>query len=217
MLESAGCAGPAHVGDSNVVTSKEMICEQADEECAKGAFIREMNVSLLQSLMNDPATFNAAFFVFNIMYDILGDSSPASNLDGGAFSARRMIVCGKAVSLYSVCEFVQGLLINDPDELSTVVSSENTRQTSSASLHLWGFCCGIQIPGTPSITWKVMDLRDTVDRFLGVYPDYDKLQSVNPLQAYPMLYGLTFQKNVFAQMGMYWRILYVSPWADIQE
>ena len=192
------------VVDGPVVVPEEIIREQADDECVENAFIREMNVDLLQSLKTDPATFCADCFVFSVMYDILGDSSPASNLDGGAFSAKRTIVCGKAVSLYSVCEYVQGLLINDPDEISTVVTSESTRQTSSASLHLWGFCCGIQIPGTPSITWKIMDLRDTAERFLGIYPDYDKLQTVNPLHAYPMLYGLTFQKNVFAQMGMCW-------------
>ena len=49
-----------------------------------------------------------------------------------------------------------------------------------------------------------MDLQNTVAHFLGLYPDYNKLRTVNPLHAYPLLYGLTFQKNVFVQMGMSW-------------
>ena len=49
-----------------------------------------------------------------------------------------------------------------------------------------------------------MDLRTTVVHFLDLFPDKNKLETVAPLQAFPLLYGLTFQKNMFVQMGMSW-------------
>ena len=122
---SSSSVGPLpNSQDGPIVVSDEILREQADAECVGDAFICEMNMDLFQSLTNDPAAFDADCFVLNVVYDILGDSSPASNMDGNTFSATRTIVCGKAASLYSVCEFVQGLFINDPYEISTVVSSE---------------------------------------------------------------------------------------------
>ena len=109
-----------------------------------------------------------------------------------------------------------------------MIAPESTSKTSTASLHLWGFCCETlqpvpdpvlhPHPVPPLITWRFLDLRNTVESFFDSYPDYDKLISADPLQAYPALYGLTFQKAAFAQLGMHWsRLAHLTPGAICEE
>ncbi len=129
-------------------------------------FVREMNVDLAYKLNQEPIIFDDSCFVFNIKYDLLGDSFPGSNLDGPGFQEQRTIVCGKATSLYSVCEFVQGLLVNDPDEVQT-----HPGKTNSSLLHLWGVLWEVTTGGVTQ--WQPLELRLTVSHFTEgrMYPD----------------------------------------------